>query len=205
MQQSFHFNHNNDAVKRVTKIKIDQLQMFFRNFNRRIELQINQMSKKVLNCIKTTLIVVNNELCDVFDRIITFEMNAFSSNIIKWEIFVVDTICKCDDEISYMMRVVQIKKIYSKILNSLKNYVRFMFLMNNYAIKIRNELIIHDVDLLINWQNSNGILYRENKLYLSKTMRMNTLIRNHDNSLIDHFGVKKTLELFVENWLFTWI
>ena len=49
-----------------------------------------------------------------------------------------------------MMRVMQIKKIYLKILNSLKNYVRFMFLINDYAIKIRNELIIHDVNLLIN-------------------------------------------------------
>ena len=59
-------------------------------------------------------------------------------------------ICKCDDEINYIMRVIQIKKVYSKISNSLKNYVRFMFLINNYAIKIRNELIIHNVDLLIN-------------------------------------------------------
>ena len=48
------------------------------------------------------------------------------------------------------MRVVQIEKVYSKILNSLKNYVRFMFLMNNYAMKIRSELIIHNIDLLIN-------------------------------------------------------
>ena len=71
LQQSFHFDHNSDATKRVTKIKIDQLQMFFRNFNRRIEFQINQMSKKAFNCIKTTSIVVNNELCDVLDRIIT--------------------------------------------------------------------------------------------------------------------------------------
>ena len=41
LQQSFHFDHNSDAAKRMTKIKIDQLQMFFRNFNRRIELQIS--------------------------------------------------------------------------------------------------------------------------------------------------------------------
>ena len=93
------------------------------------------------------------------------------------------------------MRVVQIKKIYLKISNSLKNYVRFMFLINNYAMKIRSELIIHDVDLLINWQNSNEIFYRENKLYLLEAMRMNALTRNHDDSLIDHFEVKKTLEL----------
>ena len=49
-----------------------------------------------------------------------------------------------------MMRVVQIKKVYSKISNSLKNYVRFMFSINNYVMKIQNELIIHDVNLLIN-------------------------------------------------------
>ena len=83
LQQNFYFDHNNDAVKRMTKIKIDQLQIFFQNFNRRVELQINQMSKKIFDCIKTTSIVVNNELCDVFDRIATFEINAFSSNIIK--------------------------------------------------------------------------------------------------------------------------
>ena len=63
--------------------------------------------------------------------------------------FVVDTICKCNDEINYMMRVMQIKKIYLKISNSLKNYMRFMFLINDYVIKIRNKLIIHNVDLLI--------------------------------------------------------
>ena len=83
LQQSFHFDHNSDAVKRVAKIKINQLQMFFRNFNRRIEFQTNQMSKKVLDCIKATSIVVNSELCDVLDRITVFEMNAPSSNIIK--------------------------------------------------------------------------------------------------------------------------
>ena len=55
-------------------------------------------------------------------------------------------ICKCDNEVNYIMRVVQIEKIYSKISNLLKNYVRFMFLINDYAMKIRNELIIHDVD-----------------------------------------------------------
>ena len=65
-------------------------------------------------------------------------------------ILIIYTICKCDDEINYMMRVVQIEKVYSKISNSLKNYVRFMFLINDYAMKIRNELIIHDIDLLIN-------------------------------------------------------
>ena len=85
-------------------------------------------------------------------------------------------IYKCDDEINYIIRIVQIKKIYLKISNLLKNYVRFMFLINNYAMKIRNKLIIYDVDLLINWQNLNEIFYRENKLYLFKTMRMNTLI-----------------------------
>ena len=154
------------------------------------------MSKKVFDRIKTTSIVVNSELCDVFDRITAFEINASSSNIIKWKIFVVDTICKCDDEVNYMMRVVQIKKIYLKISNSLKNYVRFMFLINNYAMKIRNELIIHDVDLLINWQNSNEVFYRENKLYLFEAIRMNALIQNYNDSLIDYFEVKKTLELF---------
>ena len=154
------------------------------------------MSKKIFDRIKATSIVVNNELCDVFDRIAAFEMNAFSSNIIKWKTFVIDTICKCDDEVSYMMRVVQIEEIYSKISNSLKNHVRFMFLIDNYAMKIRNELITHDVDLLINWQNSDEILYRENKLYLFETMRMNALIRNHDDSLVDHFEMKKTFEFF---------
>ena len=48
------------------------------------------------------------------------------------------------------MRVVQVEKTYLKVSNLLKNYVRFMFLINDYAIKIRNELIIHNVDLLIN-------------------------------------------------------
>ena len=48
------------------------------------------------------------------------------------------------------MRVVQIKKIYSKISNLLKNYVHFIFLINDYAIKIQNKLIIYNVDLLIN-------------------------------------------------------
>ena len=41
LQQNFYFDHNSDIVKRVTKIKIDQLQMFFRNFNRRVEFQTN--------------------------------------------------------------------------------------------------------------------------------------------------------------------
>ena len=94
------------------------------------------------------------------------------------------------------MRAVQIEEVYSEVSNSLKNYVRFMLLINNYAMKIWSELATHDVDLLTNWQNSNEVLYRENKLYLFKAMRMNALARNHDDSLVDHFEVKKTLELF---------
>ena len=195
LQQSFYFDHNSDAAKRVTKIKIDQLQMFFRNFNRRVGLQTSQMSKKVLDCIKTTSTVVSSESCDVLDRITAFEVNASSSNIIKWKTFVVDTTCRCGDEANYMMRVVQIEEVYSKVSNSLKNYVRLMLLINNYAMKIRSELAIHDVDLLTNWQNSNEVLYREDKLYLFETMRMNALTRNHDDPLVDHFEVKKTLEL----------
>ena len=69
-------------------------------------------------------------------------------------------------------------------------------------MKIRNKLIIHDVDLLINWQNSNEVLYRENKLYLFEAMRMNTLIQNHNDSLVDHFEIKKTFELF--HWKYYW-
>ena len=83
LQQSLHFDHNSDAVKRVTKAKVDQLQMFFRNFNRRVRLQTSQMSKKVLDRIETTSIVVSSESCDVLDRIAALEMNAPSSNIIK--------------------------------------------------------------------------------------------------------------------------
>ena len=52
--------------------------------------------------------------------------------------------------IIYMTRFVHIEKTYSKISNSLKNYVDHMFLINDYKTKIRNELIIYDVDLLIN-------------------------------------------------------
>ena len=83
LQQSLHSGHNSDAARRVAKAKVDQLQVSFRNPNRRVGLQTSQMSEKALDRIEAASAVASSEPCDVLDRIAAPEMNAPPSNTIE--------------------------------------------------------------------------------------------------------------------------
>ena len=198
LQRSLHSDQNNEKAKRVEIVQVFNLKT-----SMKIHDYLNSMifisfsaNEKAFNC-ETICFSVAIESCDVFDRSLAHEMNASSSFIMKWMTFVVDTVNILVKLIhKYTVRFVLVDEAYSEVSNSLLNELRRMLLINDYAIEIRSELVIHDVNLLTNWQNSHDVLYHENKLYLFEIMRMNALNRNHDDSLTEHFDMKKIFELF---------
>ena len=50
------------------------------------------------------------------------------------------------------------------------------------------------------WEDIDGVLYRENLLYFLDIIRTEIIIRYHDDSLADYFGVRKTRELSIRKY-----
>ena len=89
-----------------------------------------------------------------------------------------------------------IKKTYSTSISKLNDVIRFLFFFDFFVYEIRKRLTIFDVNCMKNWDDTNDILKYQNKLYLSTIIRFDLITRNHDDSLTNHFEMKKTLELF---------
>ena len=91
--------------------------------------------------------------------------------------------------------ILLLKQTYrEKWIELLIEFVDFMLFDDQFAINIRNELIIHDENTMIHWKNYDKILWFDDKLYLFKQLRNLILISNHNDLLIDHFKIKKNLK-----------
>ena len=74
----------------------------------------------------------------------------------------------------------------------LMNMIRSLLVNDFYVINIEQRLIIF-VDDIFDWIEKKVFWFKD-RLYLSKTFRIQIIQRNHDDFLIDHFDAKKTLK-----------
>lgn len=50
------------------------------------------------------------------------------------------------------------------------------------------------------WLETKKVLHYNNKLYISKTFRVNLIEKNYIDPLAKHFGVEKTLEFLIRKY-----
>ena len=53
---------------------------------------------------------------------------------------------------------------------------------------------------MIHWKDYDKILWFDDRLYLFEQLRDSILISNHNNLLINHFKIKKTLKLMQKKY-----
>lgn len=66
---------------------------------------------------------------------------------------------------------------------------------------IQNKLITLNVNIYFNqlskfWWEAKKILYYDKKPYIPDIFQLDLLEKNHDDSLVRYFGIKKILEFF---------
>ena len=94
------------------------------------------------------------------------------------------------------------KKVYhNESNNSLMNLTRQIQFNDKYTAHIRTKLTTFTNDLTYEkWKNEQRVLWHKKCLYVFKNFRIDVISANHDDSLIEHFDVQKTLNLLQKKY-----
>ena len=84
---------------------------------------------------------------------------------------------------------------YLAVPTGLDDILRPLLPADPFACDIRRRVANSDVDVMSDWDDTNGVLRYQGRLYLPEVVRSDLVARNHDDPLAGHFGVEKTLEL----------
>ena len=72
---------------------------------------------------------------------------------------------------------------------------------DKYTTHIRTKLIIFTNDLTYKkWKNEQKVLWHKKCFYIFENFRIDVIFANHNDSLIEHFDVQKTLNLFQKKY-----
>ena len=87
------------------------------------------------------------------------------------------------------------KKIFDEKIDKFFIQLIFeLFLNDSFVIEFRKKLIIsEEIDKA--WADENDVLRHDDKFYVSKFFRTNVLKQCHDDSLTEHFEIRKILNL----------
>lgn len=96
---------------------------------------------------------------------------------------------------SATVRALQADEAYQVEPTVLVDLIRSMLAADPLACEIRKGLATPNAEIAVGWEERQGVLWFNGKVYLPEPCRTDVLARNHDDSLTGHFGVEKTLEL----------
>ena len=134
----------------------------------------------------------NNSSNDFFDAFNT-------SNVIvdEWKTLVLSsaTIFESIDEMTARKHIHEHDAVYDdKITDSLVELIRSLLKKDSCAIQVRQKLVTSEKSHS-SWRNEKEVLWHDDCLYVSSSLRKNVIKSNHDNFLIDHFDVERILKL----------
>ena len=81
-----------------------------------------------------------------------------------------------------------------KIADNLVELIRSLLKQNSCAVQMRQKLATSEKSHS-HWHDEREILWHERCLYVPPSLRENVIKANHDNFLVDHFGIERILEL----------
>ena len=160
---------NDDAIEKNKRI-LHRLQMSFR-----------------LNFAKTKL---KNEIINV-------SCDVESQSNIDWQIIMTKAICviERDRRVATMQSVMKSNKIYDdEMIQFIVDLIFSLLLDDSFVIVFRKKLTIFEKNNEI-WIDEIEIFRHNDKLYVSKRLRIDVLKLYHDDFLTKHFDIKKTLNL----------
>ena len=117
--------------------------------------------------------------------------------LIEWRTLVLESaiVSECAMHRARVQTVLREKAAYNdEPTFSLLNFVRDLTDKDQFVSEVCRELTISGAET-DHWQHKNGLLYYDDVVYISESLRENVIRVNHDNSLVGHFGIERTLEL----------
>ena len=194
-------NFANDLSRKSNHMKI---------FEKKIE-----NNRQILNQLRRFLKANSIEFRACIDAIQTTmqkssqEQNSFSNahqdaqdqisdvNIDEWKIIILSSasILRSIDEMIARKHIHEIETTYDEeIIEKIIELMRSLLDKDSCVVQVRKKLVTSDM-YNEHWRDENEMLWHEKCLYLSSSLRENVIERNHDNFLIEHFDVKRILEL----------
>ena len=133
------------------------------------------------------------------ESLVSFETLAASDVIIdEWKIFMLSsaTVNQSIDETTARKHIQQHDTIYvtDEIIDRIVERIRSLLIENSCAMQVKQKLATLDT-IHSHWKNENEILWHDEYVYVSSSLRENVIRANHDNLLIEHFEAKRTLKL----------
>ena len=121
---------------------------------------------------------------------------AFDEIIDEWKIIILNSasIFRSINEMTARKHIQKDKTYDDTISKILFELIRSLLEKDSYAMQIRQELITFEMSLQY-WQDEKKVLWHDECLYISSNLKKNVIKVNHDNSLIEHFDVKRILKL----------
>ena len=147
----------------------------------------------------------NNSASDLFeeseeDSSSNDFLDAFSASdviIDEWKTLVLNsaTIFESIDEMIARKHIHEHDAIYDdKITDNSVELIRSLLKKDSCAIQVRQKLATSKKSHS-SWRDEEEVLWHDDCLYVSSSLRKNVIKSNHDNLLIDHFDVERTLKL----------
>ena len=213
---NFHINYRfdiknfaNELFKRsnymfVNKKNVDDARQIFHQLQKKLKCDDDDvLQNHIANEIRiqeVARIKQSQEYVVDFDHIsFSYINDVTKSNAMttKWKILIMKIFVIFD----HIIRIDAMKKIFKNEKNYRENtsfelidVIRSIFQIDVYVVVVKKKLIIFSNDET-KWKNKNDILWYENRLYLSKILRIDVIARHHDDSLTSHFDTKKILKL----------
>ena len=162
----------------------------------RESLQTNSVEFRIcVNEVQVALLEFDEKISFANDLLETHDC-AFDEVIDEWKIIVLNSasVSRSINEMIARKHIQEDKAYDDTILKILFELIRSLLKEDSYAMQMRQKLITSEMSLQY-WQDEKEVLWHDECLYISSSLRENVIKVNHDNSLIEHFDVKRILEL----------
>ena len=137
--------------------------------------------------------------CEIDDLVLSHTFDCVSDVIVdEWKIFMLSS-ATIFESIFAMIARKHIHKHdaayeFDETIDTIVDRIRSLLTEDSCATQVRQKLATFDTSFR-HWHDENEVLWHESCLYVLSSLRDDVICANHDNSLIEHFDVKRILKL----------
>ena len=186
------FDHMTIIEKKIESNRqiLTRLRQFLQSSSNEFRICVNEIRATMLKLIDNE----ENKFANDF-----FDFQECASNVIidEWKTLILSnaTIFESIDKMIARKHIQKHDVAYDdKIIDILVELIRSLLNQNSCAIQVRQKLVTFDMSRR-HWIDEKKVLWHDDCLYVSSSLREDVIKSNHDNSLADHFEIKRILEL----------
>ena len=137
-----------------------------------------------------------NEKIDFANDFLDVRDYAFDEIIDEWKTILLNNafVFRSIDEMIARKHIQKDETYDVTIFKILFELIRSLLKENSYAMQMRQKLTTFEMSLQY-WHDEKKILWHDECLYISSSLKENVIKINHDKSLIEHFDMKRILKL----------